>query len=771
MQPSIKSLLQDIDLERIALPEVQREFVWSENQAKDLIDSLYKGFPIGYIYLWRPKESKPFRHLENQSPLSKDPDYYLLDGQQRLTALTKMQDGEIRVKFNIDSEVFQLENAAIKNDPRWILVADVWRLGTVEIARVLRTRLGMTLEEIYEKYVPRIDKLHGVLEKELPIHEIREDDYGRIAEIYIRLNSKGTRLKKAELYLALAVLNIPTEFRSKLDTLTDEFEDWDFDANFFMRCFTCLATGQSKFEPIRDYVAQESKDKVLSVLDSVLTYLRLTLNLLNTHLGLTPEKASELMPSEVALVPLVAYLYSRKGEIKSDEEIGKLIYWFLMASYWGRYSGSTETALDADLSALRESAPLDQWIANIAEDTGRLVVQDVDLSGKFTRNKILMIYFVVQRNQGIDWFSPTDLKNTPVIELHHIFPKAVLRKIRIPDNEINDARNIAIVSDRANRRISSKEPSDYFLSENIALSRLKAQLIPENSSLWQKDNYRMFLQTRGQLIATELNSLLTSMNPNHSRYGQDTDGFNASVAQPPEVVEGWTGGSATLDQVLDVVTEMRRGSDYSMACNNVAKKRGIAVQSVRDKSTRKLGLDTAQFVEMFNAGALRGYLIDKFPSSQQHISRHFGIGEIQKPQSPSGNSTQGVKNSDFDAKVQVCSPETRAVAFELDKRIRAMDLGIQYYEHGSDIRYTHEDIAPLPAGDVHPFIHIRPNQDVLVVHVYKDVDDPKGVTKTRSADSPFQKQFDIRTESDLDDYRLGMIKQSFRLFMRRYGSS
>ncbi len=180
MQPSIKSLLQDIDLERIALPEVQREFVWSENQAKDLLDSLYKGFPIGYIYLWRPKESKPFRHLENQSVLSRDPDYYLLDGQQRLTALTKIQDGEIRVRFNIDTEGFQLENAAIKNDPRWVLVADVWRLGTVEVARDLRTRMGMTLEEIYEKYVPRIDKLHRVLEKELPIHEIREDDYGRL---------------------------------------------------------------------------------------------------------------------------------------------------------------------------------------------------------------------------------------------------------------------------------------------------------------------------------------------------------------------------------------------------------------------------------------------------------------------------------------------------------------------------------------------------------------------------------------------------------------
>ncbi len=109
---------------------------------------------------------------------------------------------------------------------------------------------------------------------------------------------------------------------------------------------------------------------------------------------------------------------------------------------------------------------------------------------------------------------------------------------------------------------------------------------------------------------------------------------------------------------------------------------------------------------------------------------------------------QRVESPDFEAKVQICGPQTRAVAYELDKRIKATDLGIRYYEHGSDIRYTHKDIPPLPAGDVHPFVHIRPNQEFLVVHIYRDVDDPKGVTKIRSADSPFQKQLNIRTESD-----------------------
>src|SRR5438093_1927472 len=488
MHPSIKSLLQDIDLERIALPEVQREFVWSENQAKDLVDSLYKGFPVGYIYLWRPKDSKPFRQIDTHSIGEREPEWYILDGQQRLTALTKIEEGGIKVRFNIEKEVFQLENTAIMNDPKWIQVSEVWSSGTVEVARALKEKLGISLDEIYEKYVPRIDKLYRILDRELPIHEIREDDYGKIAEIYIRLNSKGTRLKKAELYLALAVLHIPTEFRSKLDVLEEEFDDWDFDANFFMRCFTCLATGQSKFEAIREYVAHEPKDKIIGILDELLVYLRQALNLLNTHLGLTADKSREMMPSEVALLPFVAYLYSRNGEMKSDEEVGKLIYWYLMASFWGRYSGSTETALDSDLSALGKEYSLAKWISNIVDETGRLAINDSDLAGKFTKNKILMLYFVVQRNHGLDWFSGTDLKNTQQIELHHIFPKALLRKLRVPDNEINDVRNMAMVSGKANRKIGAKEPADYFKSEGISKERLVAQLVPNEEALWHKES-------------------------------------------------------------------------------------------------------------------------------------------------------------------------------------------------------------------------------------------------------------------------------------------
>jgi len=159
--------------------------------------------------------------------------------------------------------------------------------------------------------------------------------------------------------------------------------------------------------------------------------------------------------------------------------------------------------------------PIDIWIQNIVKEKGRLYVDLKDLEGKFTRNKLLLLYFLVQRNNGKDWFSPTDLKNTDRIELHHIFPKRVLRTMEnITDDEINDVRNIALISTKANRTINSKEPADYF--KEIDEERLKSQLIPLDKALHKKEAYHEFLHKRGEMITTSLNKALEAMCELHS---------------------------------------------------------------------------------------------------------------------------------------------------------------------------------------------------------------------------------------------------------------
>ncbi len=522
----IYSLLNYIESGDIVLPEVQREFVWSDNDAKDLLDSLYKKYPVGYILLWCPKEVRPYKHFEGQNQSTymnekRKPVRYLLDGQQRLTSLLKIKNGDIEIYFNINDKVFQLKNRGIENKPEWISVREVLNKEPSDILLELGEKLGRSLDYIYKKYATPISDLHNVLKERLPVYELKEDDYSKITEIYIRLNSKGVRLKKAELVMAMVVLNIPKEFRDNLERLHDKFEDWGFDTNFYMRCLTCMLTKQSKFEYLKNYLNtdKDKADKVLKIMDDLLKYMDNVLKLLNTHLGLTHDKVQTILPSEIVLIPLLMYVYNNNDNgIKSDSELNKLLYWFLMASFWGRYSGATETKLDEDLKALKEdSNPINKWIQNILKEKGRLKIDIRDFEGKFTKNKLLLLYFLVYKNKALDWFTSTDLTNTDTIELHHVFPKKVLKDMKgITDEQINDIRNIVFISTKANRRISSKEPIDYFKSEKIDENRLRRQYIPLDETLHRKEAYNEFLKKRGELIVRSLNNVLESMYEGHS---------------------------------------------------------------------------------------------------------------------------------------------------------------------------------------------------------------------------------------------------------------
>lgn len=122
----------------------------------------------------------------------------------------------------------------------------------------------------------------------------------------------------------------------------------------------------------------------------------------------------------------------------------------------------------------------------------------------------------------------------------------------------------------------------------------------------------------------------------------------------------------------------------------------------------------------------------------------------------------------LEEKARRLSSPLQHLTFELDRRIMSLDPGVEYYSHGDDIRYSHKDVQPLPSGRRHPFVHISPQDNVLIVHIDKAVVDPDGVTKLRVADSSFLKQFDLHSISDLSDYNLGLIRQSFQIFSRKY---
>ena len=503
----IDSLLEDIDLKRIALPEIQRDYVWSEQKARDLVDSLFKEFPVGVVLLWRPQSISDFRELEGQDKNDVVPDWLILDGQQRLTSLKKIAKGEIKVRFNINEEIFSLENRANSLDPNWIRVDDIWKHGATEIGKKLSEKLGISINEVFENFINSIQKIESIPKQSMNVFEFREDDYTRITEMYMRINEKGTKLKKAEINLALIVLKFPSVFHKRLTQLVDNFENWELDTNFFLRCFVCISTNQAKFEPLKKYLQTARKDDVINNLDRISDNLESTFNFLTSEFGINQDNNEKLIPSNNALVPLMMYLVKNNSKIPTQKHLEDLSRWFFCASHYGRYSSSPESALSEDLKAIQEDNALEILQSKISRDRGGNAMRE--LQGRINNTNKFALHYAIRKNNALDWWEGTKIENTGKIEFHHIFPKKVLRDAGYSDVLINDIRNIAIVSRKANRTISDMKPEKYFTEEVGDMNRVFSQFVPEDNKFWKVENYEEFLQEREKRIISFVNEMIS----------------------------------------------------------------------------------------------------------------------------------------------------------------------------------------------------------------------------------------------------------------------
>ena len=504
----INTLIEDVDLGRIALPEIQREFVWSKQKARDLVDSLYKGFPVGVILLWRPQDVQYFRSLEGQET-KKNPEWLILDGQQRITSLTKIKRGDIKIIFNIDDEDFHIENRITTSDPRWIRVDQVWKRGTATILQNLSERLDIPMDVVFKKYMGRVQRIYEIPSQKIPVSEVREDDYSRIAEMYIRLNGKGTKLRKAEINLASIVFKFPNIFYERLMRMVDEFEDWELDTNFFLRCFVCVLTDQSKYEPLKRYLDTADEEKVLETLDMIKENLRISLEFITSHFGINHYTNQHLIPSDIAIIPLMMYMIKSNGRIASSGGIDKTVLWFYCASHYGRFSTSTESKLNEDLRELGSSNPVVTWLENIRKERGDLMMREI--RGSINRTNLFALYYALVQNGALDWWQGTRVEDTSKIEFHHIFPKKVLRNAGYPNMLINDIRNIAVVSQKANRKINAMRPEMYFENEIEDKSRIFSQFVPQDKAYWRVENYERFLEVREKSIITFLNDRIVNL--------------------------------------------------------------------------------------------------------------------------------------------------------------------------------------------------------------------------------------------------------------------
>jgi len=516
----ISTILDHIDSGHMALPEFQRGYVWNRDQVRGLFDSLYRRHPVGGLLVWAT-ESKSADH-RGDSPLAAGVVKLLLDGQQRMTSLygvvrgraPKFFDGNAQaftgLRFHLGTENFAFyQPLKMQGDPLWIDATELMQKGTLGLGEFV-TRLT-TVPELAAKvglYVGRLSSLLGIIEVDLHIEEVTGPDktLDVVVDIFNRVNSGGTKLSKGDLALA----KICADWPEARDTMKAKLKEWaktdfHFNLDWLLRSVNTALTGEAKFQFLHEKSAEEIQDGLKRATKHVDT----SLNLISGRLGLDHD---QVFFGRFGVPVMVRYLDQRSGPMDVKER-DKLLFWFVQAGMWGRFSGSTESFIDQDLAALEgEDGGLDKLLEQLRLWHGGLRAEPGHFTGWSLGARFYpVLYLLTRMGESRDWGNGLPLKSSLLgkmsrLEVHHIFPKSQLYKRKFKRAEVNALANFCFLTKDTNLNITDRLPEEYFPKIEVTHpGALASQWIPSAPALWKIENFREFLEARKALLAAELN--------------------------------------------------------------------------------------------------------------------------------------------------------------------------------------------------------------------------------------------------------------------------
>jgi hypothetical protein len=415
---------------------------------------------------------------------------------------------------------FRLKNRAIESMRNWISVTKLFKEGVGVILRELK--IGADHPN-FDKYNQRLNTLYGRKDTYLyPIQIIREKSYTEVTEIFIRVNSSGTRLRGSDLALAQVTSIWPRSIKL-LEAFVDECiaKDFYLDENFLVRCMMSIATGQAKFDSISRLSPKNLEDAWKLTRKGVQN----SINFLKNN-ALTDSTA--LLPSFSLMIPLVAYSSQKDLSATPDTEQG-FLYWFYNAAMWGRYSRSSETSLGEDLLCLKEKRPWKALIKNVWQNVGRerTLTKD-DIINKGINSPIFFMMYIIARNHRARDLETGEIVNyanfgkNNSVEFDHIFPKSKLdafyKEGEIPPAErkkmVNQIGNMAFMTKRGNIIKSNEDPASYFPKVHKKSGGTKyfdRQQIPYDLTLLQYEEFEAFVSKRAKLLASAINEFMSSL--------------------------------------------------------------------------------------------------------------------------------------------------------------------------------------------------------------------------------------------------------------------
>jgi hypothetical protein len=559
-EATVEELVTMIERGELRLPEMQRRYVWRAPRVRDLLDSLYRGYPSGAILLWETDEAITLQPMAVEQQVSGfQTRRLLLDGQQRLTSLSAViratpvsvrgRKRPIELLFNLEhpdelvvvTEVmedneddddliedeadstedellqrfnrmtFVVSTRKLERLPQWVRVSDIFKADS---DAPLLQEAGVTGfdDPRYKKYSERLARVRAIKKYVYRMDVLeRSLGYEEVTEIFVRVNSLGAKLRSSDLALA----QITAKWPGALATFQD-FEKgcakagFDLDLGLLLKSLVVFATGQSRFATI----SSQSMTELKAGWKEACAGVEFALNFVKSNAGVD---SPALLASPFLLIALAYYGY-KCGYSLAPAEAERLRYWVLIANAKGRYSrGSSETILDQDLATIRREGGVEGLLDSLRQQVGRLDITPEELEGRSQQSSLFKTMFLAFRSAGAkDWKSKLAISvnhsgSHHRLQFHHIFPKALL-KPHFGKREIDDIANLCFIAGKTNRQISDNPPSDYLQSTLMETgpAALVAQCIPTEAALLQLTSYKEFLRVRRESIAERLNAFLGS---------------------------------------------------------------------------------------------------------------------------------------------------------------------------------------------------------------------------------------------------------------------
>jgi len=549
-QYPVSYILNSVQSNEIAIPEMQRPFVWDSIKVRDLMDSLYQGFPVGYIIAWK----NPNVRLKDGTLSSGKK--ILIDGQQRVTALTAGILGEkvlnrdykeirIVIAFNPVTQEFKTATPATEKDPHWINdISSIMKSETVAVRIVDRY---MEKNPECEKYLiaDNIEKLLRMKERQLGFIELAEDlDIEVVTEIFVRINSKGVVLSQTdfamskiassgeygsilrkcidyfchtaiepEFYKKISEVDthfIKSEFFQKISWLKDYNEDlYDPDYSDVLRVAFTKEFERGKISDLvnllsgRNFETRTFEEQIAT--DSFEKLKRGVLGFINETnfkrfvmiVKSTGIISSSLINSKSSLnFAYIVYL-KLKEQSYNDPEIEKYTKrWLLMSVLTGRYSASAESRYDEDIKQISKNG-IENYLGQIEEIELSQAFWDIglpkELNKSMVSNPYLNVFFASQIRSNDLGFLSTDITVRDLImqrgDIHHIFPKDYLKKAGKGKSEYNQIANFVWTQSEINIRVANKSPNEYMKSIIEDIDNGKSKLVGIQTMQQLQDNF------------------------------------------------------------------------------------------------------------------------------------------------------------------------------------------------------------------------------------------------------------------------------------------